>query len=539
MATPTPTPTSQTIVNTTVPQYLEPYVIDAAKKAQAIAGTEYQPYPGDRLSDFTQAELDSFYNLGILERPQEFLQAGQGYRDISALADPAAAYALPEARRLRGLAEESFGDAGTRALSQADLAMGDARRLRGLSETSFDDLRSRAASEAGSALSDSDLLRGLAQGSFGAAGTRAASGAALSESDRLRDLAEGSFGDVGARARSGAASALSDSDRLRDLAGQGYRDISRVAAPASQTAMGAAAQYAGTAPEEFTAARAAQYSSPYQQAVTDRAIRRAQEEALRQSNLANLQAGRMGQYGSTRQAVMQGMRDRELREQVADITTTGAERAFLQAQQQFERDQQRRAQQAAQAAQFGIAALGQDFGAVRGLADQGTEAGRLSVAALGQDLGAARGMADVAGQAGQLSLGSLGQEIGAARGMAGVAGQAGQLGLGALGQDLSAVRGLQSVGGQLQSTDLTRILAQQRAGTQQRAHEQQGLDLQYGDFLRQRDYPKEQLGFYSGVLRGLPSQMGSNRLTYAQPPNPMTQLAGAAAAGLGAFGLKN
>ena len=448
------TPTSQTIVQTNVPQYLEPYLTDAARQAQAIAGTEYQPYTGDRLSDFTQAEIDSFYNLGVLGRPHELTQAGEGYRDISALAAPTAEDAVIDAERLRG-------------------------------------------------------------------------------------LAEGSFGDVGARARLGAASALSDSDRLRALAGQGYRDISRVAAPASQTAMGAAAQYAGTAPEEFTAARAAQYSSPYQQAVTDRAIRRAQEEALRQSNLANLQAGRMGQYGSTRQAVMQGMRDRELREQIADITTTGAERAFLQAQQQFERDQQRRAQQAAQAAQFGIAALGQDFGAVRGLADQGTEAGRLSVAALGQDLGAARGMADVAGQAGQLGLGALGQEVGAARGMAGVAGQTGQFGLGALGQDLSAVRGLQSVGGQLQSTDLTRILAQQRAGTQQRAHEQQNLDLQYGDFLRQRDYPKEQLGFYSGVLRGLPSQMGSNRLTYAQPPNPMTQLAGAAAAGLGAFGLKN
>ena len=506
------TPTSQTIVQTNVPQYLEPYLTDAARQAQAIAGTEYQPYTGDRLSDFTQAEIDSFYNLGVLGRPHELTQAGEGYRDISALAAPTAEDAVIDAERLRGLAEESFGDAGTRALSQADLAMGEAALLRGLAKGSFDDLRSRAASQAGSALSDAERLRGLA---------------------------EGSFGDAGARARLGAASTLSDSDRLRALAGQGYRDISRVAAPASQTAMGAAAQYAGTAPEEFTAARAAQYSSPYQQAVTDRAIRRAQEEALRQSNLANLQAGRMGQYGSTRQAVMQGMRDRELREQIADITTTGAERAFLQAQQQFERDQQRRAQQAAQAAQFGIAALGQDFGAVRGLADQGTEAGRLSVAALGQDLGAARGMADVAGQAGQLGLGALGQEVGAARGMAGVAGQTGQFGLGALGQDLSAVRGLQSVGGQLQSTDLTRILAQQRAGTQQRAHEQQNLDLQYGDFLRQRDYPKEQLGFYSGVLRGLPSQMGSNRLTYAQPPNPMTQLAGAAAAGLGAFGLKN
>ena len=189
-----------------------------------------------------------------------------------------------------------------------------------------------------------------------------------------------------------------------------------------------------------------------------------------------------------------------------------------------------------QAAQLGLGARGQELGAARGVSGVAGQAGQLGLGQQGQELGAVRGMADVAGQAGQLGLGQQGQEIGAARGMAGVAGQTGQFGLGALGQDLSAVRGLQSVGGQLQSTDLTRILAQQRAGTQQRALEQQDLDLQYGDFLRQRDYPREQLGFYSGVLRGLPSQMGSNRLTYAQPPNPMTQLAGAAAAGLGAFG---
>ena len=167
------TPTSQTIVQTNVPQYLEPYLTDAARQAQAIAGTEYQPYTGDRLSDFTQAEIDSFYNLGVLGRPHELTQAGEGYRDISALAAPTAEDAVIDAERLRGLAEESFGDAGTRALSQADLAMGEAALLRGLAKGSFDDLRSRAASEAGSAVTDAGRLRGLAEESFGDAGTRA------------------------------------------------------------------------------------------------------------------------------------------------------------------------------------------------------------------------------------------------------------------------------------------------------------------------------------------------------------------------------
>lgn len=68
---------------------------------------------------------------------------------------------------------------------------------------------------------------------------------------------------------------------------------------------------------------------------------------------------------------------------------------------------------------------------------------------------------------------------------------------------------------------------------------QKRLDTAYADFLRQRDYPKEQLGFYSGILRGLPQQMGSTSLTYAQTPSMGSQLLGAGVAGLGAYNAYN
>ena len=63
---------------------------------------------------------------------------------------------------------------------------------------------------------------------------------------------------------------------------------------------------------------------------------------------------------------------------------------------------------------------------------------------------------------------------------------------------------------------------------------QKKYDMAYADFLRQRDYPKEQLGFYSNIVRGLPQQMGSTALTYAQQPSVAQMLTGAGITGLGA-----
>jgi hypothetical protein len=64
--------------------------------------------------------------------------------------------------------------------------------------------------------------------------------------------------------------------------------------------------------------------------------------------------------------------------------------------------------------------------------------------------------------------------------------------------------------------------------------QQTKYDTAYQDFLRQRDYPQEQLGFYSNILRGLPVQLASTQSTYQAPPNLGSQIAGA---GLGLAGL--
>ena len=61
------------------------------------------------------------------------------------------------------------------------------------------------------------------------------------------------------------------------------------------------------------------------------------------------------------------------------------------------------------------------------------------------------------------------------------------------------------------------------------------MDLQYQDFLRQRDFPKEQLGFYSSMVRGIAPMMPSMQYAYTPPPSPFQQALGLGLAGLGAY----
>jgi hypothetical protein len=67
--------------------------------------------------------------------------------------------------------------------------------------------------------------------------------------------------------------------------------------------------------------------------------------------------------------------------------------------------------------------------------------------------------------------------------------------------------------------------------------EGQRLDQMYGDYLRQRDYPIEQLGYMSNLLRGLPVGLNTTNITYAQPPGIGQQLLGTGLAGLGAYNM--
>lgn len=82
-----------------------------------------------------------------------------------------------------------------------------------------------------------------------------------------------------------------------------------------------------------------------------------------------------------------------------------------------------------------------------------------------------------------------------------------------------------------QGMDINKL--QQQYGTQQQSQVQNILGAQYQEFLNAKQYPYQQLGFMSDVLRGLPLSQSYSQ-TYQQPPSMLGQLAGI---GMGAYGL--
>jgi hypothetical protein len=106
--------------------------------------------------------------------------------------------------------------------------------------------------------------------------------------------------------------------------------------------------------------------------------------------------------------------------------------------------------------------------------------------------------------------------------------------LAAFGQTGQMAQTLGNLGQYQQQGDLQRLGAQNTAAGQAQAMEQQRLDQFYADFLRQRDYPIEQLGYMSNLLRGLPIGLNTTNITYGQTPSMASQVLGT---GLGALGM--
>jgi len=111
--------------------------------------------------------------------------------------------------------------------------------------------------------------------------------------------------------------------------------------------------------------------------------------------------------------------------------------------------------------------------------------------------------------------------LGAAQSAAGQSAQLAQLGQMARDGDVQAASMLEKIGRDIQ------------------AEKQAGLDISYEDYVRQRDYPREQLQFYSSILRGIPVQP-STETTKLQQYNPIQQLLGTGISALGLYkGLGN
>lgn len=312
------------------------------------------------------------------------------------------------------------------------------------------------------------------------------------------------------------------------------------------------------------------YMSPYQQAVTDIERREAIRASQMQAPEMGAAAARAGARGGTREALIEAERQRNLSQQLGDIQARGSQAAFQQAQQAFEADRAARLQQAqfglgafqaqeaarqraaelglsaqqqqeaARQAQeqfrqsaFGMGAEERQFQANIGLqAQQAGEAARQRAAELGLS---AQQQTDAARQAEQQFRTQAQQfniEQQRQRALLGLEGLAADRA--GMAQRLAAAELLGGMGSQQQALDLQRLGAQMGVGTERRGLMQRALDLGYEDFLRQQAYGREQLGYLSNLLQGVPIQPGSTVSTFGRVPTTEQQLLGS---GLGALGL--
>jgi hypothetical protein len=333
---------------------------------------------------------------------------------------------------------------------------------------------------------------------------------------------------------------------------------------------------------QFTPAAAAAYMTPYQEAVTSAAVRELEKGAERARTGISQAAAQAGGRGGYREALERSELQRNVLEQVGDVTAKGRAAAYEQALQQFERDRQAQmqgfqlqesarqqqaqfnfsAQQAGEQARQRAAELGltaqQQAEAARQAAEefrlrgfQATEGARQAQSQIGiSGFQAQEGARQTAAQLG-LSAQQFNQqqrqaaaELAARQEAAREAArqQQYQFGLAGLQQDLAgrqqqlaAAQTLGNLGQTQQALDVERFGQQEAVGQRQRALNQASLDVGYQDFLNQLGYTQGQLGFYSNILRGVPVQPQQTVSTFQQQPSLFQSTLGAGLSGLGLY----
>jgi len=278
-------------------------------------------------------------------------------------------------------------------------------------------------------------------------------------------------------------------DMTRDISGRGIAGLSDAqgAAQANIADAGRLGNYdTGNFSEfdfgeagEFTGAQAEKYMSPYMTNVLDFQKSRATEDFDRMRGDRNARAAQAGAFGGSRRFVQEGLAEENLATQMQGIDVTGRQAAFEQAARQFGDDR------AARLA-YGGAQAGE-----RNRVQTGIEASR---------------------------------QFGA------------QQGLAALEARGAAAQQLAGFGQSERAAEIQNAQMREAIGRAQQQEAQAGLDIGYQDFLRQQNYPQEQLAFYSDIMRGLPvAPASSTTQTAYQYSNPMQQALGAGLSGLSLY----
>jgi len=106
-------------------------------------------------------------------------------------------------------------------------------------------------------------------------------------------------------------------------------------------------------------------------------------------------------------------------------------------------------------------------------------------------------------------------------------------------QGLRSAMGMGVTGTQAQMMEQADIAQQMGMGGIERGMGQTALDIGYTDFLSERDYPKEQLGFVSNIIRGAPFPQKTTtvgQMPQAQPAPWGSQMLGFGMQGMGLAG---
>jgi len=251
-------------------------------------------------------------------------------------------------------------------------------------------------------------------------------------------------------------------------------NVADAGALSTQMAMGGA--------QGYNPYSAAQFMNPYQQNVTQEALREMARQAGIQRQTTDAQAIRSGAFGGSRSGVQRAEMDRNLMDmqskRIFEDLYTNYSQAQTAAQGSFQNQQARQLQAAQQALQAGTA-VGQS----------GISAGQLQ-------------------QASAAGIGALGQQTAG------------------LGQQLSA----------LQQGDISFLY---NIGGQQQAQQQRELDAARQTTLQQQYEPFQRISFLSDIYKGAPSSQQTLSQVSAPSASPLNQVVGTGIAALGGVAALN
>jgi hypothetical protein len=334
------------------------------------------------------------------------------------------------------------------------------------------------------------------------------------------------------------------------------------------------------------------YMSPYAEAAIAPALREARLQGDLQKQAGMLGSLNRGTFGGARQTLLQAEQERGTQRTMADITATGMEKAYQNAQAQFQADQARQlqAQQAnqqyglqAQLAnqQAGLTTGQQNLAALLGVQQLGTQsslqaelanlsnaqqanvqnlASQLQTQGLSSEQAMRAALANqqaqqstqqqnLAALLGVQQLGS-GQTLDAQRANQAAALQAAQLtqqgqqyaaglgkdvGLAGLSTTLEGAKALGALGATEQQANLERLKAQAATAEEKQALQQQINDLQFQKFQEQQNYQRNLLDYYSNILRGNAGALGSTQVQYTPAPSQAQQIASLGLSGLSLY----